>query len=358
MNATLTPDGLRRYRDLEADAIAAVSERFYVTLGTAYAKFGPSGREACKQDLAYHLEFLRPALEFGMLQSMVSYLRWLDSVLAARSIPTDHLTLSLDWLAEFFASRMADAEGAVVVAALREVRTLFASDDHEDTVVPDSPLAWPESQDFQDAILAGKQYEALALMTRCLDSGKNILDFELHVIQPALYSIGDLWQANQVSVAQEHMATAIVHTTMTMGLLRTAPPLLGDLSVLLACVEGNQHSVGLRMVADSFMLSGWNVQYLGANVPTTALIQHVEQSRPHLVGLSVSFAHQMPAVKLTIQRLKEKFGADRPSVIIGGLAINRFAPLAHVAGADSYASDAKAAVDTARSALGASLTAP
>ena len=50
------------------------------------------------------------------------------------------------------------------------------------------------------------------------------MQFEMHVIQPALCRIGELWQANWVSVAQEHMATAIVQPVMTVGLLHLPPP--------------------------------------------------------------------------------------------------------------------------------------
>ena len=98
--------GLRRFQSLIPDAVGAVTERFYSTLGSVYAQFGPRGREACREDLTFHLEFLRPVLEFGLLGPMVEYLRWLASVLAARSIPAEHLALSLDWLGEFFAAHM------------------------------------------------------------------------------------------------------------------------------------------------------------------------------------------------------------------------------------------------------------
>ncbi len=342
--ATLTPDGLMRYRNLELKAVMAVTDRFYATHGSAYQRFGQAGREACKQDLAFHLEFLRPVLEFGLTQSMVAYLRWLQSVLSARGIPANHLEVSLDWLGEFFVENMDVADSAVINAALHSVKTEFHGTSSEVSDAHVAPDAWPEASLFKAALLAGNQREALEIMDQCLNSGKDFLGFELHVIQPALYWIGELWQANQASVAQEHLATAIVHAVMTVGLVRSPPKSLNGKRVLLACVEGNQHAVGLRIVADSFMLSGWDVQYLGANVPTRALVQQVEQWRPNLVGLSVSFAHQLPVVKSIIQQLSDRLGNAKPAVTIGGLAINRFAPLAEFVGADFHGANAQAAV--------------
>jgi methanogenic corrinoid protein MtbC1 len=347
---TLGADGLQRFHALRGDAVGAVTERFYATHGSAYEKFGPRGRDACREDLAFHLEFLRPVLEFGLLQPMVDYLRWLDSVLAARAIPSGHLALSLQWMAEFYAGRMEAAEGALVSGALHAALAKFLQAGEAPS--PKAGAAWPEAAAFEAALLCGDQRAALALVNRCIDAGHGLVEVEMHLIQPALYHIGDQWQANQVSVAQEHMATAIAQSVMTAGLLRSAAPAPLNRRALLACVEGNNHAVGLRMVADAFLLGGWDVQYLGANVPTSALVAQAAAWKPDLVGLSVSFAQQLPVVKAAIVQLDRRLGAARPAVMIGGLAINRFSPLAGVAGAEAYSPDASAALVEANRVIG------
>lgn len=340
----LRTEGLQRFQDLRADAVSAVTERFYSTHGSAYESFGPRGREACREDLASHLEFLRPALEFGLLQPMVDYLCWLDSVLTVRRIPAEHLTQSLDWLSEFFTAHLEAQDAVLVVAALQAARAGFLHARTQALAPPTCPESWLEAAAFEAALLGGKQRESLAIVDRLLGNGHHLVDIELHVIQPALYRIGEAWQANRVSVAQEHVATAIAQAVMTAGLLRSPPATAIDRSALLACVEGNHHEVGLRMVADALQLAGWEVQYLGANVPTRALVAHVIQSRPHLLGLSVSFAQQLRAVQAIITQLEEHLGNARPGVMLGGLAVNRFEPLARMVGADTFSPDAKAAL--------------
>src|SRR6185369_10991856 len=96
---------------------------------------------------------------------------------------------------------------------------------------------------------------------------------------------------------------------MTVSLLRarsTSAP--SGRRVLLACVAGNHHALGLRMVADAFLLGGWDVQYLGADVPTSAIVGHAEERPADLVGLSLSFTHQLRAARHTITRLTERLG--------------------------------------------------
>jgi methanogenic corrinoid protein MtbC1 len=114
--------------------------------------------------------------------------------------------------------------------------------------------------------------------------------------------------------------------------------------VLLACVAGNQHTIGLRMVADAFQLAGWDTQYLGANVPTAALVQQVVQYQPDLIGLGLSFGQQLVVVKDVIAQLSARLGPSRPPVIVGGLAVNQFDRIADIVGADGSGRDAQTAV--------------
>jgi methanogenic corrinoid protein MtbC1 len=352
--STLGAEGLWQFRLLRNDAANAVTERLYALHGSFYNQFGLRGRTACREDLAFHLEFLQPVLQFGLLQPIVDYLCWLGDVLAARAIPVDHLAQSLDLLGDFFAEHMDTTEAHLVTAALRAARTRFVQAQAQGTLVPlpTSPEAWPQAAPFEEALLAGSRHQALTVVNHCFDSGRSLIGVEQHVVQPSLYHIGEEWQANRVSVAKEHMATALALSVMTTGLLRSPPPVSINRRVMLACVAGNEHSVGLRMVADAFQLAGWDVQYLGADVPTAAIIGQAVEWRPHLVGLSVTFAQQLPVAKEIIAQLAGSFDNSRPAIIIGGLAINRFSRLADMVGADCFGADAEAAVIAGARAVG------
>jgi len=342
----LRTKGLHRYQELRSEAITVVSDRFYFDAAnqSIYEKFGAHGMEACREDIGFHLEFLRPVLEFGVLQPMIDYLVWLAEVFSARSIPVQLLTQSLEWMAAFFAWRMDRADGVVVSDALKAALTGYLK--ALETPAARSPpiVPWPEQRAFVAALLAGRRIEALTVASSCLDEGRNLVDLEQNLIAPSLCQIGEDWQSNRATVAQEHIATAIAQSVMTMGLLRLPRPADNGRSVLLACVEGNHHAVGLNMVYDAFLLDGWEAQYLGANMPTLPLVNQVIERKPDLVGLSVSFAHQLRVVKNIVARLNERLGDARPAVIVGGLAINRYPQLAVAVGADAHAANAAAAV--------------
>ena len=148
---TLSPSGLLQFQELRTEAINTVSVQFCDGHEASLRSFGPRGRDACREDLAFHLEFLRPVLEFGVLQPMVDYLVWLNSVLTARGIPSEHLALSLDWLGEVFAERMSAEHGAVVAKTLELAKARFlAAPIGRASSSPLRTAPWPELEGLED----------------------------------------------------------------------------------------------------------------------------------------------------------------------------------------------------------------
>lgn len=108
-------------------------------------------------------------------------------------------------------------------------------------------------------------------------------------------------------------------------------------------MEENEHSLGLRMVSDAFELSGWSTHYLGANVPVDALQAHIERWRPDLVGLSVALIQHLPRLRATVTMLRNGFPAERPTILVGGLATNMIEEAFRWVGADLWCADAERA---------------
>ena len=213
------------------------------------------------------------------------------------------------------------------------------------------PVPWEEADAFCDAVLSGNRHEASALFAKALDREQSLSRAAVHVIQPALYAVGRRWQANGVSVAQEHLATALAQTVMTQGFGRFDVAPDNGRRALFACMAGNHHTVGLRMVADAFEFDGWTSHYLGANVPLDALVAQIKELRPHLVGLSASLPYHLRGLRETISTLRATFTDDCPYLVVGGLVFNQFPQLAESLGAELLGTDACAAAASIRERL-------
>jgi len=140
------------------------------------------------------------------------------------------------------------------------------------------------------------------------------------VIAPAMWRIGRLWEEGAITVADEHLATALTHRVMASAYGSTfgrAASRTGR--ILLAAVEGEQHALGLRMAADVLELGGYEVIYLGGDVPLDALVSVIGSREPDLIGLSGTLSPNAPSLEAAASRLEESF--PDVSVLLGGQAV-------------------------------------
>ncbi len=314
-----------------------------------FVRFGARGREACAEDMAYHLDFLRPTLETGDVAPFLAYLAWLSQVLRSRSVPTESLSQSLGDFSTFFAQELG-ADAAPVLAALAAGQQALQGGMPPPAYDQPCPTPWAESMSFCDAALQGQRKLAAALFGTAFERAGSLAQASVHVIQPALYDVGRRWQTNQVSVAQEHMASALSQTLLAQAMGRAIVAPDNGQRALFACVPGNHHTIGLRMVADAFELGGWSADYLGANTPTSALLAQVGSSRPQLVGLSASLPQQLRSLRECIAALQSSLGDACPRIAVGGLVFNQFPQLASALGVELLGTDAYSAVNQLQTA--------
>lgn len=202
------------------------------------------------------------------------------------------------------------------------------------------------------AQLAGRRREALRLvLDEGIARGVSALDLELEVIQEAQREIGRLWQENTITVAQEHMATAISQMALSHLYEHAPRAVTNGKKVMVACVEGEEHDFPARLVADALDLAGFDVRYLGANVPTESLLAAVERERPDLLALSATMTFNVPALRDAAARVRAATDGKLP-LAVGGGACRWMAGLPDALGADATARDARELVDAAKRLLG------
>lgn len=164
-----------------------------------------------------------------------------------------------------------------------------------------------------------RQAAVRVLVDEGLGRGVTTADLVLGVVQPAQHEIGRLWQENVITVAEEHLATAISQVALARLWEATPRQERNGRQVVVACVEGERHELGARVVSDFLDSAGFEVRYLGADVPTKDLVSLVRDRRPGLVALSVAMAHNLPAADVAVTRLCEATDGEVP-VAVGGAA--------------------------------------
>lgn len=166
-----------------------------------------------------------------------------------------------------------------------------------------------------------------------LAAGHSVGVLQCRVVQAAHLRLGELWAQDQIGVAEEHMATAISQVVMSR-LLDHAPfaPRTGR-KVVVACVEGEMHEFPARLVSDFLEMGGYDVRFLGANVPADHLMRLLAQENPDLLCLSVTMSYNVAALRRTAGRVRLAFSGM--PVLVGGHALEWEPQLARMLGVNS-----------------------
>jgi methanogenic corrinoid protein MtbC1 len=195
---------------------------------------------------------------------------------------------------------------------------------------------------YIDALVASDLEGARRVLAAALDAGTTVRDLYLGVLQPALYEVGARWSRAEISVAQEHLATAATQAAMAGLAERLAPGarVAPRGSVVIACAEDELHALGVRMVADFLEADGWSVTWVGAMTPAEGLAELARGA--HAVAISAALAERIPLVTRAVTALRAL--PDPPYVLVGGQAFAGSRERALATGADAYAEDAEGAV--------------
>lgn len=203
---------------------------------------------------------------------------------------------------------------------------------------------------YADVLLGQSAREARVAALELLERGVSPRALYLEVLGPALQEVGSRWQRGLISVAQEHLATAIVSSVMAIVAPRLIePPPIGRRAVL-ACTDGELHDVGLRMVGDFLEADGWDVLLLGALTPPDALQRLVADRAPDVVGLSTALTTHLASAAEAIAAMRR---LETPLfVMVGGRAYRDDSSVALGIGADVLLADAGAASALLRQRFG------
>lgn len=178
------------------------------------------------------------------------------------------------------------------------------------------------------ALHAGDPARAGAIVREAARDLEPVLVLD-EVLAPAMHEIGALWERNEISIADEHLATSMVHRLLAEVApeLRIAAPRTRS-TVLLASPASERHGVGLQMAGDVLDGAGYVTYNLGTGVPPGSLADALRRHRPALVALSTTMPWPGELAEAIDQIRSVLPDAE---VLIGGAAA-RTAPPALAAG--------------------------
>jgi methanogenic corrinoid protein MtbC1 len=326
-------------------AAARFAERLPMLLNLVNDKFAVEERLADDPSAGGHVDLiddahmhfgrmLRAIFEFGLYGDMVDEFRWYLATLSSRGLGEAYFRHMVEgWIIAIHATIEPEFSGQLTRPLRwlqRRLPDLYASGPGI------SPPLSPEGQVFLNILLEQSRRRAAEYVISLKDTGFAPVGLFSHVILPALGEIGMMWQRNEISVADEHMATEICRYVIYRVI--DAMPLEPRRShkILVACVPGEEHELGARVLADYLETRGWPVVFLGRSTPGGDLIGAIEGNRIDVAVLSVTMIANLPATRDLLAAIRRK--APHVKTMAGGRAALKAAAVLKAC-ADAVVSD-------------------
>jgi corrinoid protein of di/trimethylamine methyltransferase len=208
----------------------------------------------------------------------------------------------------------------------------------------------PDLKQLYDSVVSGDAKTTQALTQQALAEGVDPLKLVNEYMVPAMDEVGRRFEANEYFVPE-----LLISARAMKAALELIRPLLtarGDQPlgrVAIGTVKGDLHDIGKNLVGSLLEGGGFEVIDLGVNVTPEKFIATVNEKNANIIAMSALLTTTMPAMKTTIDALKQAGVRDKVKVLIGGAPITQ--KYADEIGADGYSENAVGAVALAKKAV-------
>jgi corrinoid protein of di/trimethylamine methyltransferase len=211
----------------------------------------------------------------------------------------------------------------------------------------------PVQNRLYEAVVNGDAKTARETTQQALAEGIDPLKLVNEYMVPAMDEVGRRFECSEYFVPE-----LLISARAMKGALDLIRPLLtarGDQPVgrvAIGTVKGDLHDIGKNLVASLLEGGGFEVIDLGVNVAPEKFIDSIKEKNANIIAMSALLTTTMPAMKTTIEALKQAGVREKVKVLIGGAPITQ--KYADEIGADGYSENAVGAVALAKKAVAGS----
>jgi len=169
-------------------------------------------------------------------------------------------------------------------------------------------------------LAAGDERErAFDLVAGLARDGLPVEQLLLDLITPAARLLGQHWVEDERSFAEVTVGLSVLHRLVTQLGPSFSAPLLDRGLVLLTAAPGEQHTLGLCIVAEFFRRGGWAVQ-VEPKLTDDELVDLVRRERLDMLGFTVARETTLKPLGRLIRSVKKASANPELALMVGGTA--------------------------------------
>jgi methanogenic corrinoid protein MtbC1 len=316
------------------------------------ARFQPDPYAGWMDHFTGRIGQLAAAMSAGAPALFAADVAWARAAFESRAVPIDDLRASLDALEAAVDESLPDHARGACARCFESARARL-----DEPAPRHSPLeaGTPEARlagEYLVAILEGDRRRAIATVLDAVAGDMTHTDAYLKALVPAEQEIGRMWHAGEMSVGEEHFATATTELVLSLlypGLPRREPH---GRTCIVAGAQGNMHRLPVRIVADFLECDGWRVIDLGVDLPARDIAKAAADFGADLICLSVTLSTHLRPARAVIEAVRGNKALAGARVLVGGQAFDAAPETWRSLGADGMARGIEEAQRAARDLVG------
>lgn len=196
---------------------------------------------------------------------------------------------------------------------------------------------------LEERMIAGDEAGSWQIIELALGSGADVEEIYLKLLIPAMRSIGDRWESEDISVLDEHQATAVATRIVArLGpMFRKRGRRRGV--VIIGAPSGDPHALAPAFLADLLRGRRFEVLDLGGNTPAESFVELATKTDGvRAVAISATAPDNLDVVTDTVAAIRD--ACPGIPILVGGHLISS-REIAEQVGADDWAPDAVGALE-------------
>ena len=203
---------------------------------------------------------------------------------------------------------------------------------------------------LREAIITGDAKTAKAITEAALAAGLEPMTLVQDYMMPAMAEVGRRFECNEYFVPELLLSARAMKAALELVRpLLAASGAKSAARVAVGTVKGDLHDIGKNLVAAMLEGGGYEVIDLGVNVSSEQFISAVRDKGANIVAMSALLTTTMPAMKTTVEAIKQAGVRNQVKILVGGAPITQ--KYADEIGADGYSETAAGVVGIAKRAL-------
>ncbi|MEZ4572698.1 MAG: MerR family transcriptional regulator [Thermomicrobiales bacterium] len=200
--------------------------------------------------------------------------------------------------------------------SLEEIKRRFAS-------IEQLPELTSIAERLLELLIQGDRAAAQELIVQVDDAGLPLESIFDGIVRPILRETGDRWDRQELTVGQEKEISGFVRDLIAnLGQRRREDSEWEGPVLIAACVDGENHELGLRMITALLRERGFAVYYLGPSVSNEFLIERITVRQPAAVLLAAVTRERLPALASAVSSIFHTEELDpKPTVIVVGAGV-------------------------------------